>query len=95
MDLAVLNAARRWWLDNMPWIGHVPTDDEVLEAYANRDREHRGMLRRRVLPHFWWLVIFAGLAYYLSLGLAWPDRLAAVPLAALITLVLAASDPDR
>ena len=52
-------------------------------------------LRRRVLPHFWWLVIFAGLVYCLGLGLAWPDWLAVVPLAALITWVLAASDPDR
>ena len=52
-------------------------------------------LRRRVLPHFWWLVIFAGLVFYLGMNLAWPGWLAAVPLAALITWMLAASDPDR
>jgi hypothetical protein len=35
-DLAGLDAARRWWLDNMPYIGRVATDAEVLEAYAKR-----------------------------------------------------------
>ena len=33
MDLAHLNAARRWWLDHRPWRGRVPTDAEVIEAY--------------------------------------------------------------
>lgn len=40
-DLAVLNAARRWWLDHMPWLGYVPTDAEVLEAYAKRQPDRR------------------------------------------------------
>jgi hypothetical protein len=35
-DLVTLNAARNWWLDCRPYIGRVPTDAEVLEAYAKR-----------------------------------------------------------
>ncbi len=38
MTMNLLNAARQWWLDNMPYIGKVPTDDEVLQAYA----QHHG-----------------------------------------------------
>jgi hypothetical protein len=34
MDSELLNAARRWWLDNGRYISRVPTDDEVLSAYA-------------------------------------------------------------
>ena len=37
-DLAVLNAARRWWLEYMPGTSRVPDDAEVLEAYAKRGR---------------------------------------------------------
>ena len=29
-----LNAARRWWLDHMPWTGEIPADAEVLKAYG-------------------------------------------------------------
>ena len=38
-DLAEMDAAWRWWLDNIPDIGRLPTDDEVLEAYAKRDQD--------------------------------------------------------
>lgn len=40
MDMTLLNAARQWWLDHMPYIGRTPTDDEVIEAY--RERAHHG-----------------------------------------------------
>ena len=34
VDLVELNEARRWWLDNnVPWTGHLPTDDEVLARW--------------------------------------------------------------
>ena len=38
-DLADLNAARRWWLDHMPDIGRLPTDDEVLARWHERSRD--------------------------------------------------------
>ena len=49
-DLAALNAARGWWQDHIPDIGRMPTDDEVLEAYANRDQPDplAGMALRRL-----------------------------------------------
>jgi hypothetical protein len=51
-DLAELNAARLWWQDHMPYIGRVPTDAEVLEAYA----EHgAGTSRREVTRGLVWL----------------------------------------
>lgn len=30
-----LSMARRWWLQNAPWLGHIPSDDEALTAYGH------------------------------------------------------------
>jgi len=38
-DVALLNAARWWWQDHIPDIGRVPTEEEILEAYAKRDQD--------------------------------------------------------
>jgi hypothetical protein len=38
-DLQRLNNARHWWMGHMPWEGHVPSDAEVLEAYAKRGQD--------------------------------------------------------
>jgi hypothetical protein len=35
-DLQRLNDARHWWMGHMPWTGSVPSDTELLEAYAKR-----------------------------------------------------------
>jgi len=42
VGIAVLNAARRWWLGNMPYVGRAPSDDDVLRAYAERVRRQSG-----------------------------------------------------
>jgi hypothetical protein len=47
-----------------------------------------------IRQHFWWLVIFAGLALYLSWGVTWPGWLATVPLAGLITWILSRQDRE-
>lgn len=38
VNLADLNAARRWWLNHMPHIGRVPSDDEVLAQWRTRSQ---------------------------------------------------------